>query len=49
MDPKLKKPEDDNNSDAAEAPTPVNLQKRAYELDPVRYGDWELNGRCVDF
>lgn len=18
-------------------------------LDPVRYGDWEKNGRCVDF
>ena len=18
-------------------------------LDPTRYGDWEINGRCVDF
>ncbi|WP_080398526.1 DUF1674 domain-containing protein [Stenotrophomonas maltophilia] len=18
-------------------------------LDPVRYGDWEKNGRCIDF
>jgi hypothetical protein len=18
-------------------------------LDPVRYGDWEVNGKCVDF
>ena len=18
-------------------------------LDPTRYGDWELNGKCVDF
>jgi hypothetical protein len=19
------------------------------ELDPTRYGDWEKNGRCIDF
>jgi hypothetical protein len=19
------------------------------KLDPVRYGDWEKNGRCIDF
>ncbi len=18
-------------------------------LDPIRYGDWEMNGRCIDF
>jgi len=22
---------------------------RAPELDPTRYGDWEKNGRCIDF
>jgi len=22
---------------------------RASGLDPTRYGDWELNGRCIDF
>ena len=22
---------------------------RASGLDPVRYGDWEMNGRCIDF
>lgn len=19
------------------------------DLDPTRYGDWEMNGRCIDF
>ena len=28
---------------------PVNLQQRRYDLDPTRYADWELNGRCIDF
>lgn len=28
----------------AEAPAP-----KAPRLDPTRYGDWELNGKCVDF
>lgn len=27
----------------AEAPTP------APRPDPTRYGDWERNGRCIDF
>lgn len=22
---------------------------RESELDPTRYGDWEKNGRCIDF
>lgn len=22
---------------------------RTEGLDPVRYGDWEKNGRCIDF
>jgi hypothetical protein len=26
--------------------TEQNDRKR---LDPVRYGDWEKNGRCIDF
>lgn len=38
-----------DESSEAEAPKPVNLQKRDYDLDAVRYGDWELNGRCIDF
>ena len=38
--------EDAETSDSAPA---FNLQKRDYDLDPTRYGDWELNGKCVDF
>lgn len=30
--------------DAGDAPAP-----KAPRLDPTRYGDWELNGKCVDF
>ncbi len=39
-------PDDTNNSEA---------EKPAKEIggrdgpDPTRYGDWEKNGRCVDF
>ena len=30
--------------DAGETPAP-----KVPRLDPTRYGDWELNGKCVDF
>lgn len=31
-------------------PLPVEeVGGRGTELDPVRYGDWEKNGRCIDF
>ena len=31
---------------AVEAPPPVGEEAR---LDPTRYGDWEKNGKAVDF
>lgn len=37
------------------APTPETAADTPKEyggregLDPVRYGDWEKNGRCIDF
>ncbi|HCR32976.1 MAG TPA: hypothetical protein DIV57_06345 [Stenotrophomonas sp.] len=37
------------------APVPVEKPEAEEEfggrggLDPVRYGDWEKNGRCIDF
>lgn len=31
---------------AADVPTEVGGRGG---LDPVRYGDWEKNGRCIDF
>ncbi|WP_447944936.1 DUF1674 domain-containing protein [Stenotrophomonas indicatrix] len=38
-------------------PVPVPVEQPEVEeefggrggLDPVRYGDWEKNGRCIDF
>ena len=41
--------------DTADAPPPPALQDAAQDnvpaprLDPTRYGDWERNGRCIDF
>lgn len=29
-------------------PTPKEIGGRG-GLDPVRYGDWEKDGRCIDF
>ena len=31
----------------ADAPTPPDVPPP--RLDPTRYGDWERNGRCIDF
>ncbi len=33
---------------AAKAQPPGEVGGRG-GLDPVRYGDWEKNGRCIDF
>lgn len=27
----------------------VVLARESSTLDPTRYGDWEKNGRCIDF
>ncbi len=27
----------------------VVLAREPSDLDPTRYGDWEKNGRCIDF
>ncbi len=35
---------------SAEQPTaPAEIGGRKNGLDPTRYGDWEMNGRCIDF
>lgn len=36
------------DSDDAKA-SPVREIGGRKGLDPVRYGDWEKNGRCIDF
>jgi hypothetical protein len=45
----------DQTTDPASAFPPAPLPAPAKEiggrdgLDPTRYGDWEKNGRCIDF
>lgn len=41
---KLSEPLETKNEQELEQEIPVKLR-----LDPTRYGDWELNGKCVDF
>lgn len=47
--PNTKNNEEEDNASSDHASTPINLQKRKAEVEPTRYGDWELNGRCIDF
>jgi len=42
-EPKVWRPEESGSSDA---PTEIGGRKGP---EPVRYGDWEKNGRCIDF
>ena len=28
---------------------PSTEQLESQTVDPTRYGDWEINGRCIDF
>lgn len=42
------KPSEPSAAAAAVADKPVEVGGRG-GLDPVRYGDWEKNGRCIDF
>jgi hypothetical protein len=57
-DKKLIKKLDKNPAQSAEAKSesleasekpPVPHGKRIADVDPTRFGDWELNGRCIDF
>jgi len=38
----------DDTSNPSESP-PREIGGRKTGLDPTRYGDWEKNGRCIDF
>lgn len=48
---KLKETDEEEGESSGDdgAPTIINLQKRKGDVEPTRYGDWELNGRCIDF
>ena len=45
----------DDAAPAESNPAPGNDRNEPLEIggrkgpDPVRYGDWEKNGRCIDF
>ncbi|MGN7838127.1 DUF1674 domain-containing protein [Stenotrophomonas sp. 22385] len=39
-------PEEQPLADTPEVPVEIGGRGG---LDPVRYGDWEKNGRCIDF
>ncbi|WP_109994339.1 DUF1674 domain-containing protein [Salinisphaera sp. LB1] len=41
-------PEPDDSAPLSEQPRPKEYGGRDGP-DPVRYGDWEKNGRCIDF
>ncbi|KAB2899161.1 MAG: DUF1674 domain-containing protein [Dokdonella sp.] len=47
-DPTPSPPADASTPAPAPVQPPVEQGGRA-GLDPVRYGDWEKNGRCIDF
>ncbi len=34
---------------ASKSADKVVLAREPSKLDPTRYGDWEKNGRCIDF
>lgn len=38
----------DAEQEIATTPAPAEVGGRG-GLDPTRYGDWEKNGRCIDF
>ena len=45
-------PAAEHAADAAESAAKEGLGEETParpRLDPTRYGDWELNGKCVDF
>jgi hypothetical protein len=44
--PEAATPQEDASRDGAPAAPEVGGRGG---LDPVRYGDWEKNGRCIDF
>jgi hypothetical protein len=41
--PKIQKVEPFNKKEESKGASGV------YDIDPTRYGDWQRNGRCIDF
>lgn len=38
-----------NEGDGTDPSRPVEIGGRRNGLEPTRYGDWEKEGRCIDF
>jgi hypothetical protein len=53
--PESKTPDNQATTDSTASPAVPRAPAKPAEiggregLDPVRYGDWEKNGRCIDF
>lgn len=43
-----KPPQDTDEASTVSSETDGDSEKKE-PLDPTRYGDWEKNGRCIDF
>lgn len=41
--------ETSRDADPGNKPKAKEVGGRVNGLDPTRYGDWEKNGRCIDF
>ena len=51
-DNKYSSPSDQADQEAIRRPTEIKRQREIggfKGLEPTRYGDWEKNGRCIDF
>lgn len=48
-EPKQWQPPADVTEQASEPARPKEYGGRENGLEPTRYGDWEKNGRCIDF
>ncbi|CTP84460.1 DUF1674 domain-containing protein [Xanthomonas cerealis pv. cerealis] len=45
-EPETQRPAEENTPHATPAPREIGGRGG---LEPTRYGDWEKNGRCIDF
>jgi len=48
-DATLTEPSPANRPNGSEATQPREFGGRKKGLEPTRYGDWEKDGRCIDF
>ncbi|MBS9777441.1 MAG: DUF1674 domain-containing protein [Gammaproteobacteria bacterium] len=49
VSPEVKLLQEQIDQKVEEMPTEYGGRSKEKGLEPTRYGDWELKGRCVDF